>query len=456
MAGTHRSHSGSLLAWSSDHMLQDLDTAVLARAADLFVASETADRNPADGAADGFLHALGYRENVGGDPEREAHRGALLKAATSFDRVFLLSARHAPGLVLMGAVVRPDPTAGHAPGSVTGSGLDLKSAFESCIGEGIEFLSQFEQDGDLAGSGVEEPLVDVFPEADGVPDWSGGDRVRGIDLATDTEVSLPFDRCIRSLRRSGAASPPFMLGTGCGAGDTLDAAALHGLYELIERDAAALWWWGRRRGRPLAAEEPGVRSALLYLATLRGERLGRVTWFLDITTDVGVPVMASISVDRDGSHVACGTACRASVAAALQSAIREMCQMEMAYDVVRAKEAQSGAEALNAVDLRHKERAAVLSADGCEHLHPAGVPARYMPVADDDAGPELTLPRIVQRLGTIGANVYRVDLSRERFGVPVARMIVPQLQLYPSKVVSPRLKRCFDESGIDDPLFPLH
>ncbi len=437
-------------------MLQDLDTAVLARAADLFVASETAGRNPADGAADAFLRALGYRENVGGDPEIEAHRGALLNAATSFDRVFLLSARHAPGLVLMGAVVRPESVAGQAPGSVTGSGLDIRSAFESCVGEGIEFLSQFEHDGDVAGSGDEEPLVDVFPDAEGAPDWSGGRMIRGNDLATGAEVSLPFDRCIRSLRNSGAVTPPFMLGTGCGAGDTLDAAALHGLFELIERDAAALWWWGRRRGRPLAAEEPGVRGALLYLATLRGERVGRVTWFLDITTDVGVPVMASISVERDGSHVACGTACRASVAAALRSAIREMCQMEMAYDVVRAKEAQSGAEALNAVDLRHKERAAVISADSCEHLHPAGVPARYMPVAEDDAGPGLTLPRIVQRLGTIGAKVYRVDLTRERFGIPVARMIVPQLQLYPSKVVSPRLKRCFDESGIDEPLFPLH
>lgn len=444
-------------------MLQDLETAVVSRAADLYAAAE--DPSAADGpfgsgyadpATAALLRTLGY---IDPGVRPSPHRLALLRAAAGFERLFALAAPRAPGLALFGAVVRPDKAGDslvdQVAGSVTGSGLDVVSAFESCIGEGVEFLSQFECDGDRIVPPDGTAIVEAFPSAAGAPEPSG-EGTRATDLRSGAGVLLPFERCIRPQGRAGMGEGPFVYGTGCGAGESFAAAVLHGLYELIERDAVALWWWGRRPGRPLPMEASGVRAAVDFLATLRGGECGRVSWFLDLTTDMGVPAVAAISSDPDGGYVACGTASRSTLSAALTSAIREMCQMELAYDVVRAKLAEGGERVLNATDRRHLGRAEKVSAEACEHLHPRGVPRRAPDLDLRDLTPESTLQAVVARLEAAGAASFAVDLTRSAFGIPVARAVVPELQLYPTGIVTPRLRRCFEDSGTDEPLYPLH
>ncbi|WP_420405392.1 YcaO-like family protein [Nisaea sp.] len=440
-------------------MLQDLDTAVLPRAAAMYAAGDMADGSGSgDPATAAFLRGLGYA-GAGSGAEPSRHRLALLRAAAGFERLFSLAAPCAPGLVLFGAVVRPetgrDPSVPQAPGSVTGSGLDFASAFESCVGEGVEFLSQFECDGDRIAPPDGAPVIDAFPGAAGAPAPSG-DAVAATDLRSGDPILLPFERCIRPPGAAGMGAGPFIYGTGCGAGGSFAAAALHGLYELIERDAVALWWWGRRRGRPLAVEAGGLRDAADLLAVLRRGESGRLSWFLDLTTDIGVPAVAALSADEAGGYVACGTASRTTRGAALAAAIREMCQMELAYDVVRAKLAEGGPEALNAADRRHLGRAENIHAETCVHLHPSGAPRPPVDLADDASGPEGALQAVVARLAAAGAASYAVDLTRPAFQIPVVRAVVPALQLYPSDIVTPRLRQCFEAAGTDQPLYPLH
>ena len=87
---------------------------------------------------------------------RARHRAHLLKAASRFMRVFELAAPDAPGLVSFGAEFDPalaDPLHAGSPAvSVSGVGLSLQEAFQGCIGEGIEYLSQLQ-----TGSDVLEP-----------------------------------------------------------------------------------------------------------------------------------------------------------------------------------------------------------------------------------------------------------------------------------------------------------
>ncbi|MCY3555333.1 MAG: TOMM precursor leader peptide-binding protein [Gemmatimonadetes bacterium] len=80
---------------------------------------------------------------------------------------------------------------------------------------------------------------------------------------------------------------------GCAAGNTLEEAILQGFYELVERDAFAIWWYNR-------LSVPGVDLAsfddeFLASATDYYGRWEREVWMLDVTSDTGVPSFVALS-----------------------------------------------------------------------------------------------------------------------------------------------------------------
>ena len=85
--------------------------------------------------------------------EEALHRARLLQAAAKFIRIFELSVPDAPGLVAFGAEIDPalaDPLhAGSPPVSVSGVGSSVQEAFQGCVGEGIEYLSQLHSSADV-------------------------------------------------------------------------------------------------------------------------------------------------------------------------------------------------------------------------------------------------------------------------------------------------------------------
>lgn len=447
--------------------MRELPTAKLAAAADRLLGSGGAPAcGRPDPDADALLAALGY---LGDGPEVprsfavDRHRARMLRAGARMARLFVVPTPDAPRLVMLGGEVRPSALgAGYADvaaGSVSGSGLAAGAAFEACAGEAVEFLSQFEQPGDLAGPLADGEVIEPFPTvdpqagpADVDPTWRR-DLVRGNRLGSGEPVLIPAGRCLR--RVPAGPSPPFALSTGCGAGSSFEQAALHGLLELIERDAAALWWRGGRVARPVALDAEGAAEAIGLLSTLRGPSRRRASWFLDITTDLGIPAAAAVSVDGDGRRVACGTAARPDMGAALAAAIREMCQMELAYGIVDAKLRERGESALNAADRRHRARAEAVSAEGCALLHPRGRPLRHDGIAGAARDPEAALRALVGHLDERGIATYAVDLTRPALGIAVARVLAPALQLDPCEYVTRRLRRQLDATGRDGAVVSL-
>jgi len=387
--------------------------------------------------AERLLHALDYLPRAGADDQ---HRARLLAAAGRMQRLFRLPMRHAPGLVFMGGEASPASLhpmyAGAPAGSLAGSGLTLREAFESCVGEGIEYLSQFALPGDIVAG--PDTRIDAFPDAK--PAWPAvvGGWVRGTPLAGTTSVLLPAARCLRQW--PAPAETPFALSTGCAAGATREAAALHGLLELIERDAASQWWRGGRRGRPVL---PDPETDAL-VDTLRGSMQERSHWLLDISTDLGVPCVAAMSFGTDGRGFACGMAAGMTVRAAARSALKEMCHVELAYDVIAAKRAERGEAGLNVADRRHLRRAGEIGAD-CPLLHPQGEAApAVLPEACSAAE---ALAVLAERLRAIALDAYLVDLSRSLLGVAAVRVVAPGLQLEPCAMTGPRLRDCISRTG---------
>jgi ribosomal protein S12 methylthiotransferase accessory factor len=436
---------------------------LFARAASLLLGEEP--EKPPGSDARLLLEALGYTTAAespadGGGCTAETHnRVCLLRAASRFARVFELTAPDAPGLVSFGAEFDPalaDPIhAGSPKVGVSGVGLSPQEAFQGCIGEGVEYLSQLQTGNDLLERAcVADPASKLGSQGSDFLAAFSAHRLRpdselswhrASRLIDGREVSLPADLCLRRPSAQQEVKSPFPLSIGSAAGRSWQTAALHGLLELIERDAASLWWRGGQRGGSIPPRHEAHLIAAEVLPRLRQNRATRRNWLLDITTDIGVPCVASLSCTADGYGFAFGLAARPTLAAAARAAILEMCQIELAHAVVEAKCRERGENELNQHDRVHRRRATMINADHCALLQPESERINYPGFGTTDAG--AMLDRIVERLANFGIETLGLDLTRPGLDVPVARMIAPGLQLEPSELVTPRLAETIARTG---------
>lgn len=432
---------------------------LFASAASLLLNAQERRASDAQHLLDELNYAPAAADRASIHPET-LHRAHLLTAASRFARVFQLAAPDAPGLLSFGGEFDPaiaDPLhAGSSTTGVSGVGLSLQEAFQGCIGEGIEYLSQLQNGSDalfaadiadgsakLGGPALE--LVAALSERRTRPE-AGLSWHRVIRLTDGSEMFLPADLCLRRSPTQREFTPPFPLSIGSAAGPSWAAAALHGLLELIERDAASLWWRGGQRGRLIGPQDQAYAVAQTLVPRLRGlTSARRRTWLLDITTDIGVPCVAAVSCRPDGYGFAFGLAARPTLKSAARSAILEMCQIELALAVVVAKRNERGEAALNAQDRAHLDRATMINSNRCVLLQPVPERAAYLDIPAFD--PATVLLRIVQRLQELGIETFCVDLTRPRFMVPVARVIAPGLQLEPSEIVTARLADTIARTG---------
>jgi ribosomal protein S12 methylthiotransferase accessory factor len=387
----------------------------------------------------------------------------IVRAADLASRMFLLRSPWAPGLRFIGAETKSRALNGGGSAqvsfSLSGSGEQLEEAFASCVGEGIDRLAQIECPGDVTTIASLPEIADrVWPSAieaieqdmlnqalsEATPlAWIAAKALdTGHDFDNEREVLLPADWCLRRAADERCLKPRTALSVGVAAGPSFDWAASRALLELIERDAASLWWIGGRRGRTVPLDEPAVVEVTKLLDTLRQQTKDRASWLLDITTDIKVPVIVALSCDRDGRQLAYGLAARLSIAEAARAAILELCQTELAILLAKIKRAEIGDEKLLPNDRAHLERDAMISADRCELLHPLGVQSvRHETVGVSD------LSTIVRALAHAGIAAALIDLTRPEFDIPVVRAVAPALQPMPSDIVTDRLQRKIRDFG---------
>ncbi|NOU49855.1 YcaO-like family protein [Pseudoalteromonas sp. JBTF-M23] len=111
---------------------------------------------------------------------------------------------------------------------------------------------------------------------------------------------------------------------GCATGNTIEEAILQAAFELIERDACAIWWYNQIR-RP-SFDLTRIESQ--YLSPLH-QTLDKTHhyWVLDITNDLGIPVMAAIGKDKKTNGWIFGFGCHFKAELAAQRALSELCQL---------------------------------------------------------------------------------------------------------------------------------
>ena len=223
---------------------------------------------------------------------------------------------------------------------------------------------------------------------------------------------------------------------GNASGNTREEAVIQGFFELVERDATALWWYNRLP-RPGVDIESFGETWFMDLAA-HYDSLGRDLWALDITSDMGIPAFAAFSALRQGpeERILFGLGCHLDARIALQRALAEMNQLLWI--------SQAGGES----DKTAVEDAEVLSwlKTATRANQPYIVPetraerrarADYPKLYSGDLLIDILECR--RRVEEHGMEVLVLDQTRPDIGMPVVKVIVPGLRHFWARYAPGRL-----------------
>ncbi|WP_207382832.1 YcaO-like family protein [Marinomonas sp. MED121] len=151
-----------------------------------------------------------------------------------------------------------------------------------------------------------------------LPTWS---------LTQEEQVYVPLSQCFSNIPFSDDEFGRWH-SNGCAAGNTLEEAILQALFELIERDATAIWWYNKLvcPKFDLTGLNPENLSKLDQSLSPSPD-LGHEYWVLDLTSDLGVPVMGAIGKDKKSGGLVMGFGCHLIPEMAAQRALTELCQL---------------------------------------------------------------------------------------------------------------------------------
>lgn len=333
------------------------------------------------------------------------------------------------------ACVQPSPAAlgsTTAPGGariVSGCAASLAEATLRCIAEGVErwalqFAPEDEQRSVLATEPPGAlPVAELLPRA-----WlnanpqslSNGTARRWLAAKWTSDGS---DRLVPAAHvllgypgRAGEGWPPSDT-SGAACGGSFEDATGRALFELIERDAVGIWWHGRTVCAGLdipSLHDPWIDAANDWLWAH-----GRCLWFLDISTDLGVPVVVAASCDRNHGRLIIGTAAGVTPVEAARAALAEHFLMLLNVQAIEKR----------APDMRAERSAATKLL----RWHLQSSPCRQPHLFPDAAATWPRRPRrrrvadVIARLRARGYLAMSFRCGRLTPPLVVARCVVPRL-----------------------------
>ncbi|GAA1690180.1 TOMM precursor leader peptide-binding protein [Microbacterium sediminicola] len=213
---------------------------------------------------------------------------------------------------------------------------------------------------------------------------------------------------------------------GCAAGSTIAEAALQGLLELVERDAVATWWYSRVRRPALRLEDfmtDYLRQLIDWLDTN-----GRDFWLIDVTNDIGIPVVAACAPRRDAApdesdQIILGFGAHLDPHVAVLRAATEATQFFAALSTIDEGDLHK------AFDPGATEWWRTATVESEPYLVPSGEQRRHSDFATltgDDLATEVqtTIDLIEAR----GPRVLLLDQSRPDTGMAVVKALAPGLR----------------------------
>ena len=325
-----------------------------------------------------------------------------------------------------------------AVGFSTGKGLSEPQAQASALGEAVERYSsqyegyepsirasfrelgdraihpyelmgfserQYRERGAWRKKGETAYVPDPYDEArpiDWTPAWS---------LTAGRWRLIPSAFAYYSYPREGGGDICPGCSNGVAAGNCLEEAIMQGFYELVERDATAMWWYHRLR-KP-AVNWRTFDSKFTAAVDAAMEETGMTLVVLDLTNDLGIPVFAAnlFTGKEDPRFRSIGLGSHRNPRIALERAVAELGQFW--------KTAEKDERSLHF-------QASPLSRDLFLRADPGQQPLAASDFAARERGDFLEdIGDMVRLLNGLGLKMLVMDLTRPDVGFPVARVIIP-------------------------------
>jgi YcaO-like protein with predicted kinase domain len=366
------------------------------------------------------------------DPETTLARARALMPATGITRLADITGLDRLGIPVFVAV-RPNA---RSLAVSQGKGLTPAAASASALMEAIE-LHHAER--------IEAPLLFLDPDemarsgrafcADGVArETARAARRRmlwiaGTDLIANEPVWVPYDAVHMDLTVPPVMTSRYVVSSnGLSSGNHALEATAHAVFELIERDATALWDAGTHEERVATRVDTatvGDEACRSVLARMDEAGLNCATW--ETTSDLGIAcfycVLSDEAEDVSGNGVtAFGMGCHVDAAIALLRALTEAAQTRLTV-IAGSRDDVSRAQYVRASSPQSLETVRRLIGAPGDRRAFADVPSRRLPSFNDD------VVFALERLAAAGLRrVVIVDLTRGDLGVPVVKAVVPGLE----------------------------
>lgn len=247
---------------------------------------------------------------------------------------------------------------------------------------------------------VPEPL-DAGTRIDWTPAWSLSKRERRY---------VPLAYCYAEAPAESGAAFCGPCGNGVAAGTCVEEALLQALLELVERDAAAVWWYNRLARPAIELDSFGDP----YFGALQADyaRLGWAVWVLDLTHDLGIPTCVALAHQAREDRFTIGFGCHLDPRLAVQRSLTELNQL---FDPGGARRAPWDLERLS--DRAYLFPSPDLPRVAAERLPRLG-----------GADLRADIEQCLGRLDEAGLELVAVDKTRPDIGLPVVQVIVPGLR----------------------------
>jgi ribosomal protein S12 methylthiotransferase accessory factor len=252
----------------------------------------------------------------------------------------------------------------------------------------------------------------------------------GNDIAKNKSIFLPYQLVFLPTFEELGTEPliriPITTGTACG--DSFEEAALRGILECIERDSNMLCWLGKRNVPRIILDIHFFEELEKYL---KRYNIKLYTW--DLTSDLGIPSVLAITIDKTGTGpaVSAGTKADLDPKKAVLGAIYEAFHSRFWIRSLYHTEGRPKIEKEDITDLSSRGFY-WYNQDKIKHLKFLMKSEKQIRLSEmKNLTPKnKTLGSLVNLLSEKHVDVYLVDITHPRIsekGFFVVRSILPQL-----------------------------
>lgn len=238
--------------------------------------------------------------------------------------------------------------------------------------------------------------------------------IKAWSLTHEEHVNVPLTCCFTNIDLPQNKTEQHLFGdiefgrwhsNGAAAGNTLEEAILQALFELIERDATAIWWYNRI---PRPAFDLSKIDAEYYQPLKQTLSNEHHFWVLDVTNDIGIPVMVAVGKHKQSGGYIFGFGCHLQANLAAQRALTELCQL---------------------IPIRNQPGAPFNFDDIVEgpHLHPHDTLDALAPFANSTNDLKVDILAIVSQLKRHNFETLVLDYSRDPIPLHTVKVFVPGL-----------------------------